>query len=440
MSTFEFTLRCNSLKCRKEISGLAVVTTCSHIYCPECANVLQLFSVRDGQRPICTACDGQLSNPEDVVGVNLSPSEDYKSCVLSGLSPTVILECAGRALNFWAYQTNSEITYQEYRAKNLTDKYTMLNTQVDKVVHDANSEISNLRNSISNMEADQDSLRRKVEELNLALREKNRKYLQTQELYDKLKRRAMLGQVQDAASDEVDNAIQASVSANHFVDKVGNKTMRPPPPPLFSGQQNTGVHRTGASGASGIASGMNAPQMARGGESGWAGFSSQASSNQNFSMQTPSSNRQRLASYPMLGHGLGLQSNGVSATPQTQSRVSPRQPLGNINGNNPGLSGFAGYGMSAGFKVSNPTGAATSGLPRPVMRSRGLIDFNNLKRIFVDIQQWLKETPQVTFLRIKTQHIAPPQQQICSPTETISTDCELGYCYTFYSTLLILGT
>ena len=81
----------------------------SHIYCPECANILQLFSVRDGQRPICTACDGQLSNPEDVVGVNLSPSEDYKSCVLSGLSPTVILECAGRALSFWAYQTNSEM-------------------------------------------------------------------------------------------------------------------------------------------------------------------------------------------------------------------------------------------------------------------------------------------------------------------------------------------
>jgi len=168
----------------------------------------------------------------------------------------------------------------------------MLNTQVDKVVHDANSEISNLRNSISStlhiyttllpsltydvdMEADQDSLRRKVEELNFALREKNRKYLQTQELYDKLKRRAMLGQVQDAASDEVDNAIQASVSANHFADKVGNQTMRPPPPPLFTGQQNRDVHRTGAS----VASGSNAPRMVRGGESEWAGFGSQASSN-----------------------------------------------------------------------------------------------------------------------------------------------------------------
>ena len=32
-----------------------------------------------------------------------------KASVLCGLSPTVIMECAGRALNFWAYQTTSEM-------------------------------------------------------------------------------------------------------------------------------------------------------------------------------------------------------------------------------------------------------------------------------------------------------------------------------------------
>jgi E3 ubiquitin-protein ligase CCNP1IP1 len=77
------------------------------------------------------------------------------------------MECAGRALNFWAYQTTQEMyvsspvernfvaeclsVYQEYLAKNLTNKYTTLNTQVDKIVHDANGEISNLRNRISSM-------------------------------------------------------------------------------------------------------------------------------------------------------------------------------------------------------------------------------------------------------------------------------------------------
>ena len=63
---------------------------------------------------------------------------------------------------------------------------------------------------VTGMQADQDNLKRKNEELTQVLREKSRKLLQTQELYDKLKRRAMLGQVQDAASDAVDETIQAS--------------------------------------------------------------------------------------------------------------------------------------------------------------------------------------------------------------------------------------
>lgn len=57
------------------------------------------------------------------------------------------------------------------------------------------------------MALDQESLRRKNNELSLAYKEKSRKLLQTQELYDKLKRKAMLGHIQDAASDAVDNTL-----------------------------------------------------------------------------------------------------------------------------------------------------------------------------------------------------------------------------------------
>ena len=54
-----------------------------------------------------------LPNPDDVVVTNLNPSEDYKTSVLSGLSPNVIMECAGRALSFWAYQTTQEMCVSE---------------------------------------------------------------------------------------------------------------------------------------------------------------------------------------------------------------------------------------------------------------------------------------------------------------------------------------
>jgi E3 ubiquitin-protein ligase CCNP1IP1 len=97
------------------------------------------------------------------------------------------------------------------------------------------------------MQVDQDGLRRKNEELVQTLREKSRKQLQTQELYDKLKRRAMLGEVQNAAFDAVDHNIRASVAANRFVDRVDNQNQnpRPPPPPLFSHQQTGGMQHLG---------------------------------------------------------------------------------------------------------------------------------------------------------------------------------------------------
>lgn len=58
--------------------------------------------------------------------------------------------------------------------------------------------------------AEQESLRRKHEEISQAYKETSRKVLQLQELYDKVKRRAELGQIQRAASDAVDHTLQAA--------------------------------------------------------------------------------------------------------------------------------------------------------------------------------------------------------------------------------------
>lgn len=48
----------------------------------------------------------------------------------------------------------------------------------------------------------------------------------------------MLGQVQIAALDAVDESIQASVAANRYADPE-HRAMRPPPPPILSNQQDT---------------------------------------------------------------------------------------------------------------------------------------------------------------------------------------------------------
>lgn len=59
------------------------------------------------------------------------------------------MECAGRALSFWAYQTTQNICYQQYLYKTLTDKYSNLGTRLEKTVNDANSEIEGLHHKLS---------------------------------------------------------------------------------------------------------------------------------------------------------------------------------------------------------------------------------------------------------------------------------------------------
>lgn len=44
--------------------------------------------------------------------------------------------------------------YQEYLAKTLTDKYSNLNQQLDKVLSDANSELNILNQRISSISSD----------------------------------------------------------------------------------------------------------------------------------------------------------------------------------------------------------------------------------------------------------------------------------------------
>ncbi|OQE86026.1 hypothetical protein PENNAL_c0022G06437 [Penicillium nalgiovense] len=119
------------------------------------------------------------------------------------------MECAGRALAFWAYQSTQEIFYQEYRAKTLTEKYANLNTQMDKIVHNANTEILSLQNKLSDMQSSQEDLQKKNQELNDMYRDKNNKLAQMTNLYNLLKARAMKSRMQTAASDTVSQALSS---------------------------------------------------------------------------------------------------------------------------------------------------------------------------------------------------------------------------------------
>ncbi|KAE8377001.1 hypothetical protein BDV26DRAFT_264468 [Aspergillus bertholletiae] len=236
----DFYLRCNALKCRCQLKEQAVVTTCSHIFCPTCAGTLRLSSSTAGERH-CPACQTFLVNPDDVVITVLNPTEDYKTSVLSGLDPNTIMECAGRAFLFWTYQTTQEIYYQEFLAKTLADKYTGLNTQMDKVVHNANTEISTLQARLSDMQATHEQLQKKNQELVDLYREKCKKFTQITNLYNLLKSRTMRSHLQTAASDSVSQALDSlGASRNDPTSSISNRRIGQSIPPQASSyrQQN----------------------------------------------------------------------------------------------------------------------------------------------------------------------------------------------------------
>ncbi|KAJ7179395.1 hypothetical protein C8R46DRAFT_886900 [Mycena filopes] len=181
-------LKCNRLTCRRPLSDKAVVTTCSHIFCVDCAN--ELFNASR----LCPACETTLSEPDDVVVCSLHPSNDYKtasrahiSCfllsiltphksVLSGLNPSIILEITSRAISFWQYQTHQENSFQQAVVRNVNDKNAQLQKQLENVVREANGEINLLSNKNAELERDLELERRKVRDLQDAARERDKEY------------------------------------------------------------------------------------------------------------------------------------------------------------------------------------------------------------------------------------------------------------------------
>ncbi|SAM06182.1 hypothetical protein [Absidia glauca] len=91
MSNFDIDIHCNHLHCRKDIGQQkACVTSCSRkvfnficrrllaplcidIFCVDCAN--ERFS----EAKVCPACGASLTQKNDIVLIQLSPSEEYKS-------------------------------------------------------------------------------------------------------------------------------------------------------------------------------------------------------------------------------------------------------------------------------------------------------------------------------------------------------------------------
>ncbi|KAI8921603.1 hypothetical protein BC831DRAFT_430120 [Entophlyctis helioformis] len=192
-------LRCNNLACRQTLSARAVVTTCSHVFCVDCGT--RAFSAA----LVCPACETSLTQRDDIVVSELCPTEDYKSSVLAGLRPEIVIEITSRALSFWTYQCTQESAYQSALYKSLDEQCAKLERQLQSIVRDANQEVSALQDKINAIVKEAEMERARHHSLAEQFAEKNRQFMKLQTMYDKLKRRTLLqGQRKDDGSGAAD--------------------------------------------------------------------------------------------------------------------------------------------------------------------------------------------------------------------------------------------
>ncbi|KAL5373391.1 hypothetical protein DPSP01_012749 [Paraphaeosphaeria sporulosa] len=184
----------------------------------------------------------------------LDPAEDYKTSVLSGLSPPVIMECAGRALNFYSYQVTQEVIYQEHMAKSLTEQCATLNQSMDDLLHQANNQIKSLQDRLKAMQEDQASLEQSYYNLDNTLRSKTKAHQHDRRAYESLKAQVMATQVVSAAGEEVDNTMHSIRQGDRFINKMpGTRTGTAHLSQLGLNQQDGGgrLHNRAGSGSSG---------------------------------------------------------------------------------------------------------------------------------------------------------------------------------------------
>ena len=219
----------------------------------------------------------------------------------------------------------------------------------------------------SDVQIDQDRLKAENQNLVVSLRERTKKHQQTQELYDRLKRREMTAATQSAAQsaayESVDDVLGVVPNRQPYSGRPQGPRSFQPGPVDHNGVERVHTHQRSGSSHSQGSGGMMPPPTRSGFHSStfisskpsfieFIGATDTGTANV---VPTPSSHRTQLGppAQPTVQSGSG----GYRTAPNSISRTSlqntplQRQPLNSTNANSASKNGFSGYGMSAGLKI-----------------------------------------------------------------------------------------
>lgn len=164
---------CNFRKCRKPLSSKAWVTICSHAFCVEHGK--REFRTNIENSLTCPACGTELRDKFDVIEADVNPSETFRSIVLAGLKPDIIMDIAMRAISFWTYQMEQEALYHETIAKHSADKLQCLEEVNTLNLQKLKAELETCKRKILSLQDDYNKKRKQTDELTACLEDKTRK-------------------------------------------------------------------------------------------------------------------------------------------------------------------------------------------------------------------------------------------------------------------------
>ncbi|KAF9384527.1 cyclin B1 interacting protein 1, E3 ubiquitin protein ligase [Podila verticillata] len=171
------------IQCDKKATS---ITTIQYLFI--FPNMIDIFCVPCANRSfeaalVCPACETSLTQPDDIGFVDLNPSQEYKSSILSGLRPEVIMDICTRALSFWTYQTSQEAKYQEMTQKKLEGKLSTVEKQHQRMTR--------FRETVGSLQRDLEQEKRKAVGLSEQVEEKTRQLSRLQTTLDRNKKRPL---------------------------------------------------------------------------------------------------------------------------------------------------------------------------------------------------------------------------------------------------------
>jgi len=177
-------LLCNYKNCKKRLLDVAWVTSCSHTFCQQDAD--RVFS----QTLVCPACEHKLEGNHHIVRQNLKPTEQWKSIVLAGLRPEIVMEIASRAMTYWMYQSHQQLVRATWLITKIKESRDKMESNYEAVLNKLQAEVKSAKIDVRAKTEDLNATRKKLAELAEDNAAKTRQNQRLQILHDTLRRKS----------------------------------------------------------------------------------------------------------------------------------------------------------------------------------------------------------------------------------------------------------